>query len=66
MKYPNGAHEIVAGVTVQGSTEEAYSNRMEVEFKNGSFVAASVSGLGDGARNSKDGPSMVRWPRRLG
>ena len=37
--YPNGAHEIVAGVTVQGSTEEAYSNRMEVEFANDDGVA---------------------------
>ena len=55
VKYPNGAHEIVAGVTVQGSTEEAYSNRMEVEFKNSSVVVASVNGLGDGARNSSTG-----------
>ena len=61
VKYPNGAHEIVAGVTVKGS-EEAYSNRMEVEFKNGSFVAASVSGLGDGARNSKTGQVWYGGP----
>ena len=55
VKYPNGAHEIVAGVTLKGSTEEAYSNRMEVEFKNSSVVVASVNGLGDGARNSSTG-----------
>ena len=53
--YPNEAYEIVAGVTLQGSTEEFYSNRMEVEFKNSSFVLASVKGLGDGERNSSTG-----------
>ena len=53
--YPNEAYELVAGVTLQGSTEESYSNRMEVEFENSSFVLASVNGLGDGARNSSTG-----------
>ena len=53
--YPNGAHEIVAGVTVQGSTEESLSNRKDVEFENSSVVVASVNGLGDGARNSRTG-----------
>ena len=53
--YPNDTYQIVAGVTLQGSTEESYSNRMEVEFENSSFVAASVSGLGEGARNSRTG-----------
>ena len=60
--YPNGAHNIVAGLTVQGSTEEAFSNRMEVEFKNSSFVAASVSGLGDGAMNSRTGQVWYGGP----
>ena len=60
--YPNGAYEIVAGVTVQGSTEEAYSNRMEVEFKSSSFVAASVNGLGDGAMNSRTGQVWYGGP----
>ena len=41
--YRNGAHGIVAGVTVQGSTEEAYSNRMEVEFDNEDGVYVAVS-----------------------
>ena len=53
--YPNEAYELVAGVTLQGSTEVSYSNRMEVEFENSSFVLASVNGLGDGARNSSTG-----------
>ena len=53
--YPNGPYEIVAGVTVQGSTEESTSNRKDVEFKNSSFVVASVNGLGDGERNSSTG-----------
>ena len=53
--YPNEAYELVAGVTLQGSTEVSYSNRMEVEFENSSFVLASVNGLGEGARNSSTG-----------
>ena len=53
--YPNGPYEIVAGVTVQGSTEESTSNRKDVEFENSSFVVASVNGLGDGERNSRTG-----------
>ena len=60
--YPNGAHKIVVGLTVQGSTEEAFTNRMEVEFKNSSFVAASVSGLGDGAMNSRTGQVWYGGP----
>ena len=42
--YPNGAYEIVAGVTVKGSTEEAYSNRMEIELDNEDAVYVAVSG----------------------
>ena len=53
--YPNGAYEIVAGVTLQGSTEESTSNRKDVEFENSSVVVASVNGLGDGERNSRTG-----------
>ncbi len=42
--YSNGAHDIVVGLTVQGSTEEAFSNRMEVEFDNPDGVHVAVSG----------------------
>ena len=42
--YPNGDHAIVVGLTVQGSTAEAFSNRMEVEFDNEDGVHVVVSG----------------------
>ncbi len=42
--YENGAHDIVAGLTVQGSTEEVFSNRQEVEFENTDGVYVAVSG----------------------
>ena len=42
--YSNGAHDIVVGVTVQGGTDETYSNRMEVEFDNEDGVHVAVSG----------------------
>ena len=41
--YENGPHDIVAGVKVQGSTEEALSNRMEVEFDNEDGVHVTVT-----------------------
>ena len=41
--YENGPHNIVAAVKVQGSTEEALSNRMEVEFDNEDGVHVTVS-----------------------
>ena len=62
VSYPNGPHYIVAGVTVQGSTKEALSNRKEVEFKNSSVVLASVNGLGEGAMNSKTGQVWYGGP----
>ena len=60
--YPNGAHEIVAGVTVQGSTEEAYSNRMEVEFDNPDGVHALASLPGDPVFNSATGAGWYGGP----
>ena len=42
--YSNGAHKIVVGVTVQGSTEEAFSNQFPVEFDNPDGVHVAVSG----------------------
>ena len=42
--YSNGAHNIVVGVTVQGSTDETYSDREEVEFDNEDGVHVTVSG----------------------
>ena len=42
--YSNGAHDIVVGVTVQGSTDETYSDRREVEFDNEDGVHVTVSG----------------------
>ena len=42
--YPNGAHTIVVGLTVQGSTAEAFSNRREIEFDNEDGVHVVVSG----------------------
>ena len=42
--YSNGAHKIVGGVTVQGSTDEAFSNQFEVEFDNEDGVHVVVSG----------------------
>ena len=42
--YSNGAHKIVVGATVQGSTEEAFSNQFEVEFDNPDGVHVVVSG----------------------
>ena len=42
--YPNGAHNIVVGLTVQGSTAEAFSNRVEIEFDNEDGVHVVVSG----------------------
>ena len=50
--YPNAAYEIVAGVTVQGSTE-AYSNRMEVEFANGDGVHVYASAPSPGKLDSQ-------------
>ncbi len=43
--YPNGPYNIVAGLTVSGSTEEVFSNRMEVEFANTDGVHVAVNGL---------------------
>ena len=60
--YPNGTHEIVAGVTVQGSTEEAYSNRMEVEFDNPDGVHALVIFPGDPVFNSDTGEGWYGGP----
>ena len=42
--YSNGAHKIVVGVTVAGSTDEAFSNQFEVEFDNEDGVHVGVSG----------------------
>ena len=42
--YPNGAHNIVVGVTVQGSTDENFSDRREVEFDNEDGVHVVPSG----------------------
>ena len=42
--YSNGAHDIVVGLTVQGSTEEVFSNQFEVEFDNTDGVHVAVSG----------------------
>ena len=53
--YPNGAHEIVAGVTVRGSTEEAYSNRIEVEFDNPDGVLVATTAPSESARASDGG-----------
>ena len=60
--YPNGDHAIVVGLTVQGSTAEAFSNRMEVEFDNADGVHLAVSGLGDGATNSTTGQIWYGGP----
>ena len=42
--YPNGDHAIVVGLTVRGSTAEAFSNRREIEFDNKDGVHVVVSG----------------------
>ena len=42
--YLNGAHDIVAGLTVQGSTEEVFSNQFVAEFDNEDGVHVAVSG----------------------
>ncbi len=60
--YSNGAHDIVMGLTVQGSTEEAFSNRMEVEFDNADGVHVAVSGLGPGATSSATGQIWYGGP----
>ena len=60
--YPNGAHEIVAGVTAQGSTEETYSNRMEVEFDNPDGVHALAILPGDPVFNSDTGEGWYGGP----
>ena len=41
--YSNGAHKIFVGLTVEGSTEEAYSNQLDVEFDNEDGVHVAVS-----------------------
>ena len=56
--YPNGDHAIVVGLTVQGSTEEAFSNRMEVEFDNPDGVHALANFQGDPVVNPDTGE---RW-----
>ena len=60
--YTNGDHDIVMGLTVQGSTEEAFSNRMEVEFDNADGVHVAVNGLGAGATNSTTGQIWYGGP----
>ena len=40
--YSNGAYEIFAGLRVRGSAEEAFSNRIEVEFDNKDGVLVAV------------------------
>ena len=60
--YPNGAHDIVVGLTVQGSTEEAFSNRMEVEFDNEDGVHALAILPGDPVFNSDTGEGWYGGP----
>ena len=60
--YPNGAHDIVVGVTVQGSTDETYSNRMEVEFDNEDGVHALAILPGDPVFNPADGKGWYGGP----
>ena len=60
--YSNGAHKIVAGVTVQGSTEEGFSNQFEVEFDNPDGVHASAVFQGDPVTNSDTGEGWYGGP----
>ncbi len=60
--YPNGAHDIVVGLTVQGSTEEAFSNRMEVEFDNEDGVHALAILPGDPVFNQDTGEGWYGGP----
>ena len=60
--YPNGDHAIVVGLTVQGSTAEAFSNRMEVEFDNDDGVHARGERSRCWCDELDDGTDMVRWP----
>ena len=64
--YPNGPYEIVAGVTVQGSTEESTSNRKDVEFENSEPRRSFRERSRRWRKEFAHGPSMVRWPRPLG
>ena len=68
--YVNGEHTISAELQIQGGMmadgmmghATISSNEVAVEFKNSDFIAASVSGLGEGAMNSSTGQVWYGGP----
>ena len=67
--YANGEHTVSAeleiGIDMADGThghETISSNAVPVEFNNSSFIAASVSGLGDGAMNAVTGQVWYGGP----
>ena len=68
--YVNGEYTISAELQIQGGMMAdgmmghvtISSNEVAVEFKNSDFIAASVSGLGEGAMNSSTGQIWYGGP----
>ena len=60
--HSNGAHKIFVGLTVKGSTEQAYSNQVDVEFDNEDGVLVAVSDRTRGAHARPGRGLLVWWP----
>ena len=62
VEYMNGEHILQVGLTVQGSTDEIFSNQREIELDNDDVLLASLSGLGEGAANASTGQMWYGGP----